>query len=117
MSEPAHDRIRIEGVLKDDAVLGYQPNATYATATLCFEIHPAKGMPYRVRQFLGTDATLHMTTEAKLVALRRGARVAVYAAGARVQADHGVSALFLIDVTDVHPLPTPATSHEDHHHA
>jgi hypothetical protein len=109
MSEPAHDRIRIEGVLKDDAVLGYQPNATYATATLCFEIHPAKGMPYRVRQFLGTDA--------KLVALRRGARVAVYAAGARVQADHGVSALFLIDVTDVHPLPTPATSHEDHHHA
>lgn len=98
--------IRITGILSEDAQLGYTPGLK-PTATLHFELCPAKGLPYRVRQHLGEDPSAHLSAAAKLVALRRGAEVAVYGAGLRAQSDFGHAALFVLDVTDVHPLSMP----------
>lgn len=103
------DEVRLTGTLHDDAELRYTPDAS-PTALLCFEMHPAKGLPYRVRQVLGTDPTAHMIAAAKRVALKRGSTVVVYAKGMRATHDHGTAALVLLDVSDVMPLSTQTHS-------
>lgn len=100
------DRLRIQGPLLADATLTYTACAPHV-AVLEFEVASERGQPYRVKHVLGTDPTVHMTAEAKKPLLRRGRWVAVYAAGAIPQSDHGVAALRLMDVSAVHPLPTP----------
>jgi hypothetical protein len=104
------DQVRITGTLHADAELRYIPGETPA-AMLCLEIHPAKGLPYRARQMLGTDPTAHMIAGAKRATLKRGTTVAVYAKGMRATHDHDMAVLLLIDVTDVMPLTLPPKSH------
>lgn len=103
------DEVRITGVLHADAELRYIPGENPA-AMMLLEIHPAKGLPYRVRQMLGTDPTAHMIAGAKRASLKRGTTVAVYAKGMRATHDHDIAALLLIDVTDVMPLTLPPQS-------
>lgn len=100
------EAIRITGLIHEDAVLGYVPGIK-TLAVLSFEIHPERGMPYRIRQRLGDDPNKHLTASAKLAVLRRGCEVAVYGSGLRLQSDHGIAALMVLDVTDVHPLSLP----------
>jgi hypothetical protein len=99
------DILKIKGTLRSDAVLLYTPGGTHAILQL--EIHPAKGLPYRVRQPLGSNPTDHLIARAKLAALKTGAVVAVYAAGLRTCTDHDIAALVPVDVTDVIPLSPP----------
>lgn len=115
------DGVRITGLIHEDAALGYIPGIK-PQAVLSFEVHPKRGMPYRIRQHLGDDPSKHITTSAKLRVLRRGCEVAVYGSGLRLQSDHGISALVVLDVTEVHPLATPqhseaSTHSEDNNHA
>jgi hypothetical protein len=105
------DRLRIQGPLLSDATLTYTAS-TPNVAVLEFEVGSEKGQPYRVKHVLGTDPTVHMTAEAKKPLLRRGRWVAVYASGAIPQSDHGTAALRLLDVTAVHPLPTPQPANQ-----
>lgn len=105
------DRLRIQGPLLADAILSYTHTQPHV-AVLELEVGSEKGQPYRVKHVLGTDPTVHMTAEAKKPLLRRGRWVAVYAAGATPQSDHGVAAIRLLDVSAVHPLPTPQPANQ-----
>lgn len=97
------DGIEVTGVIAENAHLGFTAGDP-PNAVLTFEIHPDKGMPYRVRKVLGTDPSVHMQASTEVHALRRGTTVAVQAKGLRVQADHGHAALVMLDVQAIHPL-------------
>lgn len=102
-----NDEVRVTGRLAADAHLGYTTD-TPPVAVLTFEVHPAKGLPYQVRQVLGADPNVHFVAGAKAGSLRRGTAVQVFAKGLRTQSDHGVALLHLLDVTNVFPLTAPA---------
>lgn len=100
--------IRITGKLADDAHLGFTPGEP-STAVLTLMVTPAKGLPYVVRQTIGTDPSAHIAAQAKLRVLRRGDEVSVYAEGLRAQSDHGVAALRAVGVTHVLPISSALT--------
>jgi len=100
--------IRITGQLTEDARLGYTPGDS-PTAVLDLMITPAKGLPYLIRQPLGSDPSAHIAAQAKLRVLRRGDEVAVYAEGLRAQSDHGIASLRALGVTHVLPISSALT--------
>lgn len=107
------DELRVIGRLVDDAQLTFTAGA-HPHAVLCLEIAPAVGQPYRVRQDMGDDPTLHFALAGMVARLRRGSVVQVTAKGLLAQSDHGRAGLRLLGVTDVSPLPqlaAPAAAH------
>lgn len=102
-----HDELHVTGTLADDAVLGFSAGADEnRPAVLSFTIQPAKGLPYFVRQVIGTDVSAQIAARAKVREMRRGTVVTVYAKGCRFQSDHDQAGLRLLDVSDV-VLSTP----------
>jgi hypothetical protein len=107
------DELRIVGTLADDASLTYAPTTTReVTAVLSFLVRPAKGLPYMVRQVLGTDPKAHFAAAGKVTQMRRGRTVEVYAKGLRAQTDHGDACLVALDVTSI-ALRDTTTTHAE----
>jgi antitoxin component of RelBE/YafQ-DinJ toxin-antitoxin module len=95
--------VRITGVLQENAAVLYQAGIQ-PSAMLVLKIAPEKGLPFLVRKPLGTDPNAHMAAQAKLVVMKRGDQVAVYAKGFQARDDHDVATLFALDVSDILPL-------------
>ena len=109
------DEIRVTGKLHEDAHMACTPETASAppVAVISFELHPAKGLPYLVRQVLGSDPSAHIVAAAKARTLKRGTGVQVFAKGLSARSDHGIAALHLLDVTHVFPLSTNLAAHTE----
>lgn len=98
------DFVRITGTLTRHAELrmttGERPHGL-----LFVELQTAVGLPFEVRQDVGTDPGEINAAAAKQRALHRGLRVTVYARGITPRTDHGAAVLRLHGVTDVVPEP------------
>jgi hypothetical protein len=73
------------------------------SAVLELHIDTGSGYPVIARQLVSGDPAAQRAAASKAAALDRGVLVRAYARGCVARTDHGVAALFLLDVTDVIP--------------
>lgn len=100
--------LRITGTVSEAAFIGGSGYGTdKPSATLCLKVTPTKGLPYDVRQDLGTNPSAHIAGHAKAKLLTKGAPVVVYGTGLRVRIDDEQAVLRVLDVTDVIPQSLP----------
>ena len=100
--------LRITGTVSEAAFVGGSGYGTATpSATLCLKVTPSKGLPYDIRQDLGTNPSAHIAGHAKAKLLTKGAPVVVYGCGLRVRIDHEQALLQVLDVTDVIPGQLP----------
>lgn len=107
------DEVNVTGTVAADAVLTFtgEPHQ----AVLSFRIDPCKGLPYLVRQVIGTEPSAQEAARSKARLLKKNTPVRVYAKGLRFQSDHDIAAVRLLDVSDVIPLALPEPRTEAHH--
>jgi hypothetical protein len=101
MAAPDAGLLEVQGQVIDDAEFRVGVDGR---GLLAFDITTGKGFPYQVRRSIANQAADHYAATLLQHALRRGARVRVYAAGATSRTSHDKAVLQLIDVTDVIPM-------------
>ena len=102
MAAPDAGVLEIHGHVVHDAE--FRVGADGKSGLLAFEVSTGMGFPYEVRRPVAGQAADHIAATALQHALRRGARVRVYARGATPRTSHGIAVLQLIDVTHVIPI-------------
>jgi hypothetical protein len=106
------ETLRITGSISEDARVTFTGGADPQAAVFTAVITPPLGLPYRVLQPLGTDASVQVAAQMKAKQLKRGAMVEVHCTGLRVKDDHGRVELVTMNVQAVILRHTAQTHHQ-----
>ena len=98
------DEVSVTGTLRADAHVLYRAGDP-PTGVLVFDIQPTKGLPYFIRQPIGTNRDHHITTEDQVKHMRKGVVVRAFGRGLVPQSDHGHAGLCLLGVNAVFFFP------------